>query len=424
MKKKTWVWLVIVVVLIAVVAGYFWIRKSETAKVVYQTVKLDQGDVVVTITATGTLEAVQTVQVGSQVSGTIDKLYADFNSVVTQGQLLAQLDSTFLRASVNEQKANLDRAQAQLNEAQRSFTRTEGLFKANLGTQADMDAAISTLESAKASLRQAEAALQRAEVNLKYATIRAPISGVVISRDVDPGQTVAASLQAPTLFTIANDLRRMQVEASIDEADIGSVKAGQPVSFTVDAYPEETFNGTVSQVRLSPTITSAVVTYTVIISVENPDLKLMPGMTANVTVETARVDNALRAPLAAIRFMPTDTSVIQFPKRPREGAMAADSASGRGGRMMPPPDMAFNPNMVHLWTKEGDRLRPRRAVKGIQNSRYVVLTDTDLKAGDEVVTGTGTSAAATAATTGTNPFMPRMGGGGTRRTGGGPPPPQ
>lgn len=424
MKKKTWVWLIVGVLLILVVAGYFWIRKGETAKIVYQTVKLDQGEVIVTITATGTLEAVQTVEVGSQVTGTIDKLYVDYNSVVTQGQLMAQLDSTFLRATVDEQRANLDGANARLNEAQRSYDRTQGLFKANLGTQADMDAAVSTLESAKASLRQAEASLQRAEVNLQYATIRAPISGVVISRAVDPGQTVAASLQAPTLFTIANDLRQMQVEASIDEADIGSVKAGQSVKFTVDAYPEETFDGTVSQVRLSPTITSAVVTYTVIISVSNPELKLMPGMTANVTIETAHVENALRAPLAAIRFTPTDTSAIRFPEPPRRGAAAGDTTGRPGGGMMPPPQMTYNPNTVHLWTRGEDGfLRPHRAIKGIQDSRYVVLTDTDLQVGDEVITGTGASAVAAAATTGTNPFMPRMGG--NRRTGGGgPPPPQ
>ncbi|MDD4052575.1 MAG: efflux RND transporter periplasmic adaptor subunit [candidate division Zixibacteria bacterium] len=408
MKKKTWVWLIILVVLIVAVAGYFWVKKAETEKIVYQTVKLDRGDVIVTITATGTLEAVNTVEVGSQVSGTIDKLYADFNSVVKEGQLLVQLDSTFLRASVDEQKANLDGATAKLNEAQRNYDRTAGLFKANLGTQADMDAATSTLESAKASLRQAEASLQRAEVNLQYSTIRAPISGVVISRDVDPGQTVAASLQAPTLFTIAQDLRQMQVEASIDEADIGSVKEGQRVKFTVDAYPDQNFDGTVSQVRLSPTISQAVVTYIVIIRVDNPDLKLMPGMTANVTVEVARADSALRVPLAAIRFTPSDLSNIA---EPPSGAVAPPA--GDSGGM--PPEMTYNANITHIWTLEDGRLRPHRAIKGIQDSRYVIITDTDLKTGDEAIVGTGTSAVTTT-TTGTNPFMPQMGG----RRGGGP----
>jgi HlyD family secretion protein len=409
MNKKMWIWSVVIVIVIVAVAGYFWVKKAETAKVVYQTAKLDRGDVVVTITATGTLEAVTTVQVGSQVSGTIAKLYADYNSVVKEGDLLAQLDSTFLSASVKQQQANLDKAQAQLNEAQRNYDRTNGLFTRNLGTQADLDAATSTLETAKATLRQAEASLDGAKVNLKYSIIRAPISGVVISRNVDVGQTVAASLSAPTLFTIAKDLREMQVEASIDEADIGSVKVGQPVTFTVDAYPDQTFDGTVSQVRLSPTITSAVVTYTVIISVANPDLKLMPGMTANVTVETARADNALRAPLAAIRFTPPDSAMARFPGRRGGGAAAANTSPGNGGGLTPPPRIPRNPNMTHVWTLQDGRLVPHRAVKGIQDGKYVVLLDTDLKEGDEVVVGTGTSASS-ASTTGTNPFMPRFGG--------------
>ena len=402
MKKKTWVWSAVVIVLIVAVAGFFWIRKTETEKVTYQTAKLDRGDIIVTITATGTLEAVTTVQVGSQVSGTIAKLYADYNSVVKQGDLLAQLDSTFLRASVDQQQANLDKAQAQLNEAQRSYDRTNGLFVRNLGTQADLDAAISALESAKATLRQAQASLDGAKVNLKYSTIRAPISGVVISRNVDVGQTVAASLSAPTLFTIANDLRQMQVQASIDEADIGSIKQGQQVTFTVDAYPDDQFSGTLSQVRLAPVITQSVVTYDVIINVANPDLKLMPGMTANVSIETAHAKDVLRAPLAALRFTPSEADNPQT--APSGGAMAA--VPNGGG---PNGGMKHNPNRAVVWTLDNGRPVPHRIIKGLQDSRYVAITDSDLKDGEAIITGS-SGGSATGTTQGTNPFLPRMGG--------------
>ncbi len=403
MNKKTWVWSAVVVALIVVVAGYFWIRKAETEKTTYQTVALDRGDVTVTITATGTLEAVTTVQVGSQVSGTIAKLYADFNSVVKEGDLLAQLDSTFLRASVNQQQANLDRAQAQLNEAQRSYDRTNGLFTRNLGTQADLDAAISNLESAKASLRQAQASLDGAKVNLKYSTIRAPISGVVISRNVDVGQTVAASLSAPTLFTIANDLRQMQVQASIDEADIGSIKVGQDVTFQVDAYPEDKFDGTLSQIRLAPVISQNVVTYDVIINVSNPDLKLMPGMTANVTIVVAHAENVLRAPLAAIRFTPTVTDTAAT-ARSSNGAMAAGTNGGG-----PMHGMKRDPNAARIWTLDNGRPTPHRIIKGLQDGRYVVIAESDFKDGDQIIVGANGSTAV-ATPQGQNPFMPRMGG--------------
>jgi HlyD family secretion protein len=398
-----------------VAAGFYWLN-SRSSATTYRLDKVDRGDVVVSISATGTLNALTTVQVGSQVSGTIARLYADFNSVVRQGQLLAQLDPTFLQATVNEQKANVDRMQAQVHEAERNFGRTTDLFAKSLVSQAEMDAATTTLESSQASLKQALAALERAEVNLRYATIRAPISGVVISRDVDVGQTVAASLQAPTLFTIANDLRKMQVQASVDEADVGNVRVGQPVTFRVDAFPDREFEGLVSQVRLSPVITQNVVTYNVIIDVANPGQKLMPGMTATVTIEVEKRENVLRAPVQAIRFVPSDSVASEY--EPGGSGMGTDagprsqlpdSASMRKGPRKGRRDIP----RARLWILVDGKPKSVLAVRGIQNTRYVELVESDLKEGDEVIIGE-TDGQAQLTQQAQNPFAPRMPGSGRR----------
>lgn len=416
--KKFWLLLIALIVILAV-AAYLWSRETNS-KVTYRTEKVDRGEIVISISATGTLNALTTVLVGSEVSGTIAKLYADFNSVVKEGDLLAQLDPTFLQASVDEQEANMERAQAQVNESVRNYDRTKQLFEKKMVSQADMDAAMTNLETTRASLKQAAATLQRAEVNRKYATIRAPISGVVISRDVDIGQTVAASLSAPTIFTIANDLSKMQLEASIDEADIGSVKVGQKVTFRVDAYPESEFAGQVSQVRLAPIISQNVVTYNVIIDVANPELELMPGMTANLTIEVARRDNALRAPVTATRFTPAVSEISKNMERKPDSGKGGNPNPQRGeapvgaNRMKRggPPD----PNQVTLWVLQNRQLRPMRAIKGLQATRYVELLDTELKEGDEVIVGTNGEQATTASKTQTQmpfggPMGPGMGGG-------------
>lgn len=454
MKKKLIWWTAIAVVLVAA-GGYFWMQKNKSKEVTYRFDKIDRGDLVVTISATGTLNAVTTVQVGSQVSGTIARLYADYNSKVTEGQLLAQLDPTFLQASVNVQRANVDRAKAQLQESQRSYDRTNELLAKSMVSQAEMDAATTSLQSAQASLRQVEASLDQSEVNLKYATIKAPISGVVISRNVDVGQTVAASLQAPTLFTIANDLRKMQVQASVDEADVGQVKVGQQVSFRVDAYPDEEFHGVLSQVRLAPVISQNVVTYNVIIDVDNPEEKLMPGMTATVSIEVARRDNALRVPLLALRFTPTDTAALRMADpRNQERPMQSDSAGGRvrsrteidsagpsgqmqhrdstnwrqrrqrGGAMAAETENRSEMNQppqdgtrARAWTISDGKLKPVRLMRGIQTTKYAEILWTDLKEGDSLIVGANGGSSSPTQATGTNPFMPRFGpgGGGGRR---------
>ena len=413
MKSRTRLWLLVIAVLAIGGAGFYLFTNTNKEKTSYRFDKVTRGDVLVGISATGTIQAVTTVQVGSQVSGTIAKLYADFNSVVKEGQLLAQLDPTFLQASVNEQRANVARAQAQVNEAERNFQRTRELFAKSLVSQADLDAATTTLESARAGMSQSTAALDRAEVNLRYATIRAPISGVVISRSVDVGQTVAASLQAPTLFTIANDLRKMQVQASVDEADIGNVKTGQIVKFRVDSYPEQEFLGVVSQVRLAPVIAQNVVTYTVIIDVENPEQKLMPGMTATVSIEVVKAENSLRVPIQAIRFTPpidSSSGEKMIPSR-RSSSDASDDPpeGGVAERRMP-----RNPNHVRIWVLKEGMPAPVRAVKGIQNTQFVEVKETDLQEGDEIIIGV-LGTVQSAAPAGQSPFQPqRMPGGGRR----------
>jgi HlyD family secretion protein len=408
-RKANLVWSAgVIIALIA--ATYYLFYKKTDAKIEYQFGKADRGEISVTISSTGSLEAVTTVEVGSQVSGTIANLYADFNSVVQEGQLLAQLDPTFLQATVNEQKANRDRSQAEVNKAKRDLDRVRQLFEKSLVSQADLDAALTAYETAEAGLKQAEASLQRAEVNLKYATIRAPISGVVISRDVEVGQTVAASLSAPTLFTIAKDLKEMQIEASVDEADIGLVKVGQKATFRVDAYPEDQFEGTVKQIRLSPVITSNVVTYTVLIGVNNPEEKLMPGMTATITIEVARSEDALRIPIAALRFTPSASEMMKA----RENGGNARAAAA------PPGDLknsARSNGWTNIWTLDNGNLRPIPIKKGIQNAKYVEVLESPLAPGDQVIIGTLGSASTSETTTrvqGQNPFMPGRPPGGGR----------
>lgn len=417
--KKKWFWLAVGAVVV-LGGGFLLLNNGRNDKITYRTAKADRGDIAVLISATGTLQAVTTVEVGSQVSGTIAKLYADFNTRVKKGQLLAQLDPTFLQATVNEQRANVDRATAQVNEAQRNFNRTSDLFTKSLVSQADMDAATTALESAKASLAQAKAALDRAVVNLRYATIKAPISGVVISRDVDVGQTVAASLQAPKLFTIAQDLRKMQVQASVDEADIGNVKAGQAVTFRVDAYPDLTFKGIVSQIRLAPVITQNVVTYTVIIDVDNNDLKLMPGMTATVSIEVASKEDVLRVPIQAVRFTPP-ADVLE--------TLAADTSSGErrrafqrrqeaeGQEAMQSRMMRRSEERARIWVLKDGKPIPRFIRRGLQNATHVEVVRGDVNEGDEVIIGVSGGTQTSVASGQTNPFAPRFPTGGGRRGG-------
>lgn len=309
--KKTIILIIIGVLLLGGTTGYYFYSRNGVEEIQFRFEKVSRTDMVVVVTATGTLSAVRTVQVGSQVSGILQKINVDFNDKVKQGQIIAQIDPTFLEASVRDAEASLQRSTAQYNESKRSFERIKTLLEKNLASQADYDAALSQFEANDAARKQSVAQVERAKINLRYATIKSPIEGVVISRAVDVGQTVAASLSAPTLFTIANDLTKMQVQASVDEADIGKVETEQEVTFTVDAYPEQTFKGKVRQVRLSPKVEQNVVNYTVIIDVPNPDLKLMPGMTATVTIQIIKKEAVLKIPTVALRFNPPEEMIEQ-----------------------------------------------------------------------------------------------------------------
>ena len=332
MMKKKAVYSSMVVVVLAV-AGFFIFMRGGSRKYDFRFDKVTSGDLTVYVTATGTINAVTSVDVGTQVSGIVSRLYADFNSVVKEGQVIAQIDSTFLVQAVKDAEASLDRANAQFADSKRNLDREKALLDRGLESQLNYDAALTTYESNSASLKSAQASLDRAKINLAYATIYAPISGVVINRAVNVGQTVAASFSSPTLFTIANDLQRMQVQTTVDESDIGRISIGQEATFTVDAYPDEKFSGTVSQIRLAPVTIQNVVNYTVIIDVNNDQLKLMPGMTANVKILVGSTHDVLRVPNMALRFQPP-TELIDSTKLQALREAMFSRADGQGDSSM------------------------------------------------------------------------------------------
>lgn len=303
--RKNKIWIVSGFVLVAAIAGFWW-WKARPATVEWRTAPVTRGPVEVTVTSTGTLQAVTTVQVGTQVSGSIAALYADFNDRVTKGQVIARLDTTLLDAALKDALSGLERVSALSQQAAAERDRARSLFRRDLISRAELEQAEASARVAAANLSSARAQVERARINLRYAIIESPIDGIVLSRAVEPGQTVAASFNTPTLFTIAGDMTEMNVQAAVDEADIGRLRKGQSATFTVDAYPDTVFTGTVEQVRLQPTLTQNVVTYDVILRAANPDLKLMPGMTATLTIVTDRVADALRVPVAALRFTPPD----------------------------------------------------------------------------------------------------------------------
>ncbi len=455
MKKKYWITLTVVVIVLAI-GAWFWFGNKGSAALQWRTGKVDRGDLKVVVTATGTLSADTTVQVGTQVSGVIDRILVDFNSVVKKGQVIAILDTTYLASSVEDAQAAMYRAQIQVDLTKVTYERDKELLSEKVLAQSDYDQAYADYMTALGNARSAQSALDRAKINLHYATIVAPVSGVVISRAVDRGQTVAASFSTPTLFAIANDLTKMQVQASIDEADIGKIKDGQTVTFTVDAYPDLTFSGTVSQIRLEPVILQNVVNYTVIVDVPNPDLKLMPGMTANITVMIQQAQNVLKMPASALKFWPPQdyldkamkdypdsvknflARVIEFRRRTSTGVAGsfanagnAGGQGGFGGTGRTPSQSGFsgtsaqgrgqgqsgqgsdakrnNRNRFGLvWVKTIDNnIVPRRVTTGLSDGSFTEVGNA-LKEGDEVVIGIINQAATTTTQTQQSPFQPQM----------------
>ncbi len=382
-------------------AAWRW-HAAGPAPSTLETAEVDRGSVVAKVTATGTLSALVTVQVGSQVSGRIAALYADYNSRVEKGQLVAKIDPQLFEAAVEQARAsfvaaqgNLAKSRAQAVDAARQAARARALAEQKLVAQADADTAQSAADAAGAQVQasdggvaQARAALHQAQVNLAYTRIVSPTSGVVISRSVDVGQTVAASLQAPTLFTVAEDLAKMQVDTSVGEGDVGRIRPGMPATFTVDAYPGEVFRGAVRQVRNSPQTVQNVVTYDAVVDVSNPELKLKPGMTANVTFVHARRDDAVRVPNAALRF------------RPPQGAPAFAVPAAGPGAAAPASGTKI------VWALRMGRPTAVRVRPGISDGSVTEVLEGELRPGDLVVTDVGATASEVAAASAHRPMGP------------------
>lgn len=375
------------VVIVAVAAWVLlWPKKQQEVK--WNTTKVETGSISSSVTATGTVEPITQVEVGTQVSGIVNRIYVDYNSVVTKGQLLAELDKTVLESELASQTSTLANSKNEYEYQLKNYTRSKQLYEKKVISDTDYETAEYQYLKAKASYEKSQSDMVKARTNLGYAIITSPIDGVVLSRAVDEGQTVAASFNTPTLFTIANDLRKMQVVADVDEADIGQVQTGQRVSFTVDAYPNDVFEGDVMQVRLEATTTSNVVTYEVIVNAPNPDLKLKPGLTANITVYTLERKDVLRLPAKAFHFTPVLEATDGQTPVPGELPATADSTG-------------------IVWVREGDRISYKVVETGESNSVYTEIRG-GLSAGDEVVTGESLVVDAGADTSAEqSPFMPK-----------------
>ena len=476
MSKRLLIFVAVAAVLIG--GGLFYYRSHRPAKVPTPvTAEVTRGDVVSKVDATGSLAPVTTVQVGSQVSGTVKALHVDYNAHVKKGQLIAELDPSLFQTQVDQARATLiktqsdvDRAQVQVDDTSTKAKRAQELSDQKLISRNDLETAQTSamqaqadLKSAQAQVTQARAALNQVQVNLGHAIIRSPIDGTVISRNVDVGQTVAASMSAPTLYVIAQDLTHMQVSASIDESDIGRIEAGQPVTFRVDAYPGEIFRGTVKQVRLDAKTEQNVVSYTTMIDVPNEDLRLKPGMTANVTVQIAMNENVLRVPNSALRFAPTPELFAALGQEPPQqmaqgGGRGVAGAAGTAGETEgrgrfaqftpeqraefrlaqrgsqsaqrqaagdPPGDAARvgsgGGGFGRVWLLRDAKLQLVRVRTGVSDGAMTAIVGGELKEGDRVVTGI-TEPGGTATTQTANPLLPfgrRGGGAGARGAGAG-----
>jgi HlyD family secretion protein len=384
---KKYLVILTVVLLVSGIAGFFYMKR--TPEISYKTAKIERGTIISNVAATGNLSAVTTVQVGTQVSGTIQKLYVDYNSRVKKGQAIAEIDPSLFNASVEQSQgnflnaeANLLKAKVTVADAERTFSRNRKLLADGIISQGDYDVAETAYQSAKAGLKAAEGSvaqtrgsLMQSKTNLRYSVIRSPVDGVVISRAVDVGQTVAASFQTPTLFTIAQDLTKMQIEVSVDEADISRIKMDQNATFTVDSYPEQSFKGKVVQIRNAPVITQNLVTYVTVVNVDNTDLKLKPGMTANVSIEVARKDDALKLPPAALRFKPK--SKTEQPKQAKEAGASREGGGKPGGRK------GTGGQKVYILKDNAPVAVPIKT--GIANNSSIELLESSLKEGDEVI---------------------------------------
>lgn len=423
MKKKIIIGTVIFVVIVGLVLSFTLLNRNKNKAAKYKTEAVSKGDIEAVVLTTGALNPVTIVDVGSQVSGRIAKLYADFNSRVEAGQVVAEIDQSLFLTRVQQNEANyestkasLEKAKVTLENLKKKYDRALELFDKELISYEEKEAsetqyynAVADLKSAEAHLEQAKSQLDSSQVDLDYTIIHSPIDGIVISRSINVGQTVAASFQAPVLFKIANDLSKMQVECSVDEADIGKIKEGQRAGFTVDAFPDETFSGKVTQVRYSPEIVQNVVTYTTIVEVDNPEMKLRPGMTATVTVVIGEAKDVLKVPNAALRFTPPlspeemrkimenlrgEMMARRRPEEPDAAPRQKPEAQRGAERMQAFTQGGFSPQAAgsrqfsRVWIEdEGGKLRPVFIKPGVTDNSYTEVVRGELKEGQLVITG-------------------------------------
>lgn len=389
MAKKIGIGIAIAVV-VGLLLYFLWPSKKE---VTFKTQVIEEGSISKSVSATGYLQPADKVEVGTQVSGKVEKLYVTYNSKVKKGQVLAELDKSTLLERLSQAKSQKSSAESTLNLATQNYNRTKALFEAGAATQQSYDEATNTYIQAQNTLNNANTNVREAQVNLGYAVITSPIDGVILAKQVEQGQTVASSFSTPTLFVIAKDLKSMTVEANIDEADIGQVKVGQKVEFTVDSYMGETFNGEVQEIRLEPKVTSNVVTYTVVVKAENPEEKLFPGMTASVTIFTDLQQGKLVS-VAAMAFNPSEEvfASLDKPERPskdgmregREGRHSEGVDGEKGERPSREKREAMRQNGQKVWIKNGNSIRPRFIETGVNDGVNAIVKE-GLAVGDTVV---------------------------------------
>ncbi|MBS1751671.1 MAG: efflux RND transporter periplasmic adaptor subunit [Bacteroidetes bacterium] len=425
MKKRTWIILIGIVVAAGILIWYIKFRDNGTM-IVLKTDYPSTGTLSSSVTATGTIQPVDTVAVGTQVSGTIKNVYADFNSTVKKGQLLAQLDKSLLESQVQQITANLQQAKANAVYQKSNFERQTKLYNAGAISKADYENALYQYSSSNDNVNAILAQLSSAKRNLSFADIYSPIDGTVLSRSVSEGQTVAASFSTPTLFSIAKDLTKMQVQASVDEADIGNVVKGQRVIFTVDAFPDDSFEGTVQEVRLKPTTSANVVNYTTIINAPNDKMKLKPGMTANITIYTKEVPNVMTIPARALQFQPD--SILRKYYHIEEDEPAGNGRMQQNGKFKNMPHPAPGNDSITqaettatVWLKKDSNIVAKKITTGMNDETEVQVLS-GLTLNDEIITGYQQIAKKEAnKTNGASPFMPKRPGGNNKKNN--PPPP-
>lgn len=404
MKKKIFlgsIVIILIVVIIALFYNYYFLEK----KIVYnwRSSNIEKGDISLIVTATGLVSADTTVAIGTQVTGILSKLFVDYNSKVKKGQIIAQIDTTILHATRVDAEANCERAQAQFNGYKRDFDRQKKLFDENIISQSDYDLSLTNYETSKSNVKSFKAQLERAIINLSYATIRSPINGIIISRNLDQGQTVIASFNTPTLFTIVNNLKAMQVQANVSEADIGEIRIGQDVDFTVDAYPNEIFKGHIQQIRLQPVTLQNVVNYVVIIDAINSDLKLMPGLTANINIKVDHRSNIFKVPANAFSFMPPIEYINDNLNIPDSVKKIWLNQIGFKSNM----EMVKKNDVAYLWVVNGKEIYPVKVKKGLSDG-ILTEVDGDVKVGQKVATGINHFASPTEEKKSDNPFLPKF----------------